>query len=123
MLVRTTFTPLEGQGVVIGVVRLNEEDFVSGVAGDLDCEFYALAAGHVDDYLIYSNINAYLLVVLLYHIPAQLYETCGVCIGYVMEIDCLYGIQGAVRGLDVRCANVQVIHFYAGGLCGVGEWN
>ena len=113
------------EGVVIGVIRLYDYDFVACVRRNLHRHGEGLAAGHVYDDLGEVQFYAYLAVVFLYHSLAELGETEGVGIGEMVYLPALAGhcLKGALRGLDVRSSHVEMIDLDAICLRSVCEGN
>ena len=109
-----------GEGVVVGVIGLGDDDLVAGVeaAGESHLQSLAAAGGH--QYALGRDVDAVLLVVLAQLLAVALYTGAG-AVGQHVDLGVRQLLQGSLRGLDVGLADVQVVHVYAVGLGGVGE--
>ena len=113
----------EREGLVIRIEGFDDDDFVAWIGRDLHRPGKSLAACHLDQQFADLDVDADLAVVLLHQPLPEFHQACGIGIGEVMHPGALvqHRTEGAVRRLDIRCADIQVIDFDAGRLGRIGE--
>ena len=66
----------EGECVVVGIERFEDNDLVALVAGNLEREIHAFASGYGDDEFPDINVNADFSVVFFDKPAAEFNQTC-----------------------------------------------
>ena len=109
----------DGEGHVVGVERIRDDHFVARPEAPEEGEQHRLGAAGGDDDLLRRKINPVLSVVL-HHLGAQREVAVGRAVLQDAAIHGLEGVETALRGLDVRLADIEVIDVYAVALGRVG---
>ena len=117
-----------GEGVIIGVVRLWDDDFVARVKAHCEGHLQSLATARGDKHLVRRDIDTMPMVIV-----AQ-----GTTIGRDARRVAVFqhtvagrkflgglsqSLQSTLRGLDVGLADVEVIHMDTAFLGGIGKRN
>ena len=115
-----------GEGVVIGVIRLGDDDFVARIEADGESHLQSLATTVGDNHLVGGDIDA-VAVIIVAKGTAIGGDTGGVAVFQhtlvLRHLVSLHrqGLEGACRGLDVGLADIQVIHVHTTFFGGIGE--
>ncbi len=112
----------DGEGIVVGVERLQHDDLVVGVAGDREGYLKGLAAAcsYVDVGVVY--VDADVLVILCQTLAVGLIAG-RVGVGHELELIVLYGLESLDRRCYVGLSDVEVVYFYASFLGGISIGN
>ena len=109
----------DGEGVVVGVERLQYYNLVVGVAGDGEGYLQGLGAACRDVDVGIVHVDSEILIVAGQAFAVG-FVACGVGVGDELEMILLYGIQGFHGRFDVGLAYVEMIDLYASFLCRIG---
>ena len=111
-----------GEGVVVGVERLRDDDLVAGIHAAVEGEKEAFAAAGGDDDLVSGDLDAH-AVVVFHQFFAVAEIAGGVAVGNHRDVGVAHGVTGTFRGLDVGLTDVQMINVNAATFGSIGEGN
>lgn len=109
-----------GEGVVVGVVRFGDDDFVVGVEADGEGELQGLAAAVGDDDLVGGHLDAMTMVVLAEFLAIG-HIAGAVAVGEDADLGLSEDFESALGGLDIGLADVEVIDMDATFFCCISE--